>query len=147
MKTETKDVLVDLENYEEIKSMITSQDEGSRNIALAILNNAHYEKSKVFIISMILELTKYGDMTSNRVKTLLEKEAPELLEKISEDPNFVKGVEGISFRSLYTFVRKTGDKSKMAFLLNVCKSQLTNFLILYGFDFLEHFELDIKLKE
>lgn len=140
-------VLVGIDNYMEIKEMLNSSDEGSKVVALSILESANYEKSKLFILSMLLEICNVADISGSKLSALVQKEAPKLYTAIINDKEFPKGIEGVSFRSLYEFTKAHGTKEELLFLLNVCSDQLKRFLQAYGFDFLEYFDLDIKLKE
>lgn len=140
-------VLVGIDNYMEIKEMLNSSDEGSKVVALSILESANYEKSKLFILSMLLEICNVADISGSKLSALVQKEAPKLYTSIINDKEFPKGIEGVSFRSLYEFTKAHGTKEELLFLLNVCSDQLKRFLQAYGFDFLEYFDLDIKLKK
>jgi hypothetical protein len=143
IKEESK-VLVGLQNYVEIKQMLISEDQGSRLVGTSILDNANYKKSKFFILTMLLEVSQIKAAQSYDID-FIKNECPNLYLKILDDEDIFQ-IENLSFRSLYLLIKRKGTKKDMGFLLNVCKDTLKTFLIEYGFDFLEYFELDIKEK-
>lgn len=139
--------ILNKDNYNSVYEMIASKDEGSRVVGFSVLENVNYEKSEIFLLCMLKQLTESQNYHINM--NTVKNEASQLYHKIHSKckdlPNWK-----LSYKYIYEIaVKRTADtnnKHEIEFLLNLFKNELLDLLTQYGFSFLEHLDIEIKQK-
>ena len=143
----TQRSVVSSENYAEVKTMMLSNDEGSRNLALTIMEQSDYKESEIFILCLLKETFSsiYGDhgpyrdfqekypVLYNNIHTRLKESATE--------------ISTLSFRRVYELATQRGNKEEISFMLQLFKEELFTLLGEYGFTFLDFLDIEIKPKK
>lgn len=134
--TEEK-VYLNEENFDGVKQMLTSNDEGSHEVAYTLLNNLDYEDNKVFIFCLFKDLNNENYFPNGT-------KMPELTKAIEIDKI---SIANISFRTIYETAVERNNKNELSFVLNLFKRDLISILQDYGFSFLEYLDIEIKPKK
>jgi hypothetical protein len=134
-----KKSIISIDNYTEIKTMITSNDKASINMALTILEQVDFEESQVYIMCLVKEVFN---------SHLDKKSCPELYEKITNKLlEHNSDITNLSFRKIYEIVVSRKNKVELSFMLNIFKEELMSLLKDYGFSFLEFIDIELKPKK
>ena len=138
----TTQSIVSSDNYMEIKNMLISNDDGSRNVALNILEQSDFEKSKLYVLCILKEsYDKIGqDFKSESYRTLFDN-VKETLKDSATD------ISSLTFRKIYEIAVERDNKDEIAFMLSIFKDELLGLLKDYGFSFLEYLDIEIKPKK
>lgn len=136
--------VVSADNYHELKNMILSNDEASKTLALAILEQSDYEASEIYILCLMKETQKSlfnsGKTFKDDFPDLYNRVADRLLEEATE-------ISTLSFRKVYEIGVKRNKQDEIAFLVNIFSEEVKNLLKDYGFSFLDYFDLKLTPKE
>lgn len=135
--------VVTQDNYEEIKKMLLSNDDASKNLALTILEQSDYEKSELYIMCVIKDcfresfgsVEKFAEMSP----VLSEKIAQKLSE---EDVDMAK----LSFKEIHRMVMKKGDLEEVEFVMTIFRDELIELLSEMQFEFVEYTDVLVKPK-
>jgi hypothetical protein len=145
MESVTTQSIVSPDNYAELKNMMLSNDDASKNMALTILEQSNFEISQVYILCLLKET--FSDVFKND-KSKLEKEYPNLHKELT---NALKDADSeittLSFKKLYELSMSRKVEKEMNFLLNIFKEELIGLLKDYGFSFLEYLDITITPKK
>ena len=138
----TEQSVVSQENYEEIKNMLTSNDAGSKKVALTILEQSDYNKSEIYILCMLKEVESvFSELSFEEEYKQLSNKITKRLESEGTD------ISQLSFRKLYEIAIARDKPEELEFMLNTCKEELIKFLKEFGFTFLDYLEISFKQKE
>ena len=141
---QTQLLKVNEENFDSLKSMMISEDEADRTVALHCLEAADWEKSWVYILC----LAKFAkpDGTDKWTRDIWNENAPKVLEHMDELN--LKIETAMNFRTIYQIlVEKKCDRDEMAFALNLFKEAFIDIVKDWGFDFLDEIDIEFKPKD
>jgi len=141
----TTQTVVSAENYAELKKMMLSNDDASKNMGMTILEQSEFDSSQIFILCMLKET--FSEVFKND-SGKFESQFPVLHKKVS-DLLKDEGTEisTLSFRKVYEVAQKRNNENEISFLLNVFKDELITLLLDYGFSFLEYLDITITPKK
>ena len=134
--------IVSSDNYIEIKNMLKSNDNGSKNVALSILEQSDFEKSKLYILCALKETypNVKEDFKSEMYRTLFDNVNTTLKDSATD-------ISSLTFRKIYEIAVERDNKDEIAFMLSIFKDELLGLLKDYGFSFLEYLDIEIKPKK
>jgi hypothetical protein len=124
--------VVSADNYNQIKEMLTSNDEGSVTVAITILEQSDYDKSEVFLMCILKDCFRETFGSASKFKEL----APELSEKVAErlkkeDLDITK----LSFKEIYELAVSRNIPAEIEFTLTILRDELVELLKEFGYDF------------
>jgi hypothetical protein len=141
----TERTVVSIENYDELKNMLLSNDEASQKMALTILEQSNFESSQVYILCLLKET--FSEVFKNDASKLekdYENLHKSLADILKEDDT---EISTLSFRKIYELSVDRKIEEEMTFLLDIFKEELVTLLKDYGFSFLEYLDIIIKPKQ
>ena len=149
IKNTEKRVIINEENYNDIKELLVSADHGSIKVGLSILEEAEYKRSEIYTLCLLKEAFQLP--TFKFTLNDLSNDYPILFTKTTrsiEVRESCKPVEtALSYRLLYELSLKRNKPKETKFVINLFKEELLTFLKNYGFSFLEHLDVEIKPKK
>ena len=141
----TTQTVISAANYVELKNMILSNDDASKNMAMTILEQSEFDSSQVYIMCMLKET--FNEVFKND-SSKLEEDFPELHKKVTE---LLKEkdteISTLSFKKVYEVAQTRNNKEEINFLLDVFKEELVGLLVDYGFSFLDYLDITITPKK
>lgn len=143
MSEVTERSVISAENYDELKTMIQSNDDASKNLALTIMEQSDYDKSEIYILCLLKEsqeiLFKRDKSFKEVFPDLYDRVSNRLLEEATE-------ISTLSFRKVYEIAVKRNNQEELRFLLNIFSNEVKSILIDYGFNFLDYFDVQLVPK-
>jgi len=141
----TTQTVISAANYVELKNMMLSNDDASKNMAMTILEQSEFDSSQVYIMCMLKET--FNEVFKND-SSKLEEDFPELHLKVTE---LLKEkdteISTLSFKKVYEVAQTRNNKEEINFLLDVFKEELVGLLVDYGFSFLDYLDITITPKK
>lgn len=139
----TKESVISPENYNELKSMLISNDSGSVNLGLVILQESNYEKSKVYILCLLKEC--YSEIYKHSSK--IEEEYSELFDTIKNDLLKKKtDIIQVSFETIFNIAKERKNEDELNFILTIFANELKEILREFSFEFLDYLDLHLVMK-
>jgi len=130
-------IIVNDSNYDQIYNLLNSKDAPSINVGLSILEECDINKSIVYILYLLKQ------MESSNLGHIRQDDYPKLVK------HFIFNFEGdfkLSYKQIYNIAKEKSLKEK-TFITNKFGNELRVFLTEYGFDFLNEFDIILKLKK
>jgi len=160
IKNTEKRVIINEENYNDIKELLVSADHGSIKVGLSILEEAEYKRSEIYILCLLKEAFQLptfkfslhelaDDYPILFTKTTRSVDVRETWTRSKKDTqaNGVTVETSLSYRVLYDLSLERDNPIATKFIINLFKDDLVNFLQNYGFSFLEYLDIEIKPKK
>lgn len=151
MTTLNQSIISD-ENYEEIKHILLAADEGSVTIGMTILEEADFDKSKIFLLCMLKEVLPKIYKTKGPFPKF-ESEYPVLFDKIvnGEDDSYglkqhSVTINQLNLKKIYEIAIDRKNRNEISFLFNLFKDELMKLINGYGLDFLQYVDVVITPK-
>jgi len=128
-------IIINEDNFNDIKKLLYSEDEPSQKIALSILEESDLKKSRMYVLLLIKNLSLSHNIYS------IKDDYPNLTSIIYTKNN--KLICSFSFENLYNICKTNEEKD---FVLTQFKEEIESFLFNYGYSFLKKCEITIKMK-
>ena len=117
MSEVTERSVVSSDNYAELINMLKSNDEASQNLALTIMEQSDFDKSKIYLFCLLKET--YKEVFGNDSKRF-EEIYPELHRNVSHSlAEEATNISTLSFRKVYEIAVARNNKEELSFMLNV----------------------------
>ena len=135
--------VIDGSNYGRLKEMLNSNDAGSINVAMNIMEVCDFEKSQVYIICLLKEC----DAINSDVR--YADDFPKLEQKV-RDISIIeaRSYHQLSFRKILELVKSRGNNpEKVMHFMNIYKDEFVATMTDFGFRLLEELDIEFKLKQ
>ena len=139
----TEQSVVTAENYKNLKQMLVSNDEGSKTLALTILEQSDYDKSEIYIMCILKDCfrTAFGTVKQfQEVSPILAQKVTDNLKK--EDVEVAK----LSFKEVYDLAIKRDIQEEIDFILGVFQAELHELFTDMGYVFTQFTDVLVKPK-